>query len=239
MSREMLNLRAAAEHIHVDANELKHAAQRGELTAEEHGGEWWIEHKSLDEWAQRELLAVGKKILVHRHESFLQSMDKSARKTWRVAPLFRLDAMDVDLRAKTKGGIIRDMTDLAIASGLVYDTEGLFHELTEREEAAPTAIGRSAAFLHPRYHDPYFFEDTFLVYGRARRGVFFGAPDGETTRHFFLVCCTDHEKHLAILARLAVLAHGTPLIERLDAATSNEAALAAIAECEEELAVGS
>lgn len=235
MAREMFNLRAAAEHIHVDANELKHAAQRGEIAAEERGGEWWIEHKALDEWAQRDLLAVNEKALSHRHESFLLSMEREARRKWRIAPLFRLDATSVELRAKTKGGIIRDMTDLAIASGLVYDTEGLFHELVERENAAPTAVGCGAAFLHPRYHDPYFFEDTFLVYGRAKRSVYFGAPDGEGTRHFFMICCTDHEKHLAILARLAVLAHGSPLMQRLDEVQTNEEALSAIAASEDEL----
>ena len=126
------------------------------------------------------------------------------------------------------------MTDLAIATGLVYDDEGLFKELVDREEAAPTAVGMGAAFLHPRYHDPYFFEDTFIAYGRARRPVFFGAPDGEGTRHFFMICSTDHEKHLHILARLAVLAHGTDLLARLDAAEDADAALAAIRDCETE-----
>ena len=141
------------------------------------------------------------------------------------------------LRAKVEAGIEeanRAMTDLAIATGLVYDDEGLFKELVDREEAAPTAVGMGAAFLHPRYHDPYFFEDTFIAYGRARRPVFFGAPDGEGTRHFFMICSTDHEKHLHILARLAVLAHGTDLLARLDAAEDADAALAAIRDCETE-----
>lgn len=100
----------------------------------------------------------------------------------------------------------------------------------------PSPPGCGAAFLHPRYHDPYFFEDTFIAYARAKRPVFFGAPDGEPTRHFFLICCTDHELHLRILSRLAVLAHGTDLIERLDAAEDPAQAIEAITLCEEELA---
>ena len=38
MSHETMTLKQAAEHIHIDQNELKHAAQRGEIEACERGG---------------------------------------------------------------------------------------------------------------------------------------------------------------------------------------------------------
>lgn len=231
----MLNLRAAAEHIQVDANELKHVAQRGEIEAEKRGDEWWFEHRALDEWAQRDLLSASAKDLDERHGALMHTMAKDERATWRVSRLFLAGAIDTDLHAKTRGGVIRDMTDLAVASGLVYDDEGLYKELVAREEAAPTAVGCGAAFLHPRYHDPYFFEDTFVAYGRTRRPVFFGAPDGEGTRHFFMICSTDHERHLQILARLAVLAHGTDLIERLDEANDAAEVMATLCACEDDM----
>ncbi len=236
MSREVLNLKAAAEHIHIEANELKHAAQRGEIEgASEHGGDWWFDHRALDEWAQRNLLAVSSRELMSRHGAMMDGLRRDKRLDWRVASLFREDAIDLAARAKTRGGMIRDMTDLAIATGLVYDDEGLYKELVAREEVAPTAVGCAAAFLHPRYHDPYFFEDSFVAYARARRPIFFGAPDGEPTSHFFLICSTDHDLHLRILARLAVLAHGTDLLERLDSAEDPAAVIAAIALCESEM----
>ena len=235
MARETMTLGQAAEHVHIDANELKHVAQRGEIAAVERGGEWYFEHRDLDEWAQRRLIASSGKELGAVHRSMNDRDRREKKAEFRVASLFRSDGVTVALKSKTKGGAVRDMTDLAIATGLVYDDEGLFKELVDREEAAPTAVGNGCAFLHPRYHDPYFFEETFVAYGRTRRPIFFGAPDGEGTRHFFLVCSTDHEKHLHILARLAVLAHGTDLIERLDAAEDEGAVLAAIEECENEI----
>lgn len=162
-------------------------------------------------------------------------MDENRRadKTgWGVADLFSVETIDLAVQAKAKAGILRDMTDLAVRGGKVYDEEGLFKELQDREDAASTAIGEGVALLHPRFHDPYLFEESFIAYGRSLRPIFFGAADGEATRHFFLICSTNHEEHLHILARLAILAHGTDLMERLDAVETLEDAIAAIRNCE-------
>lgn len=232
MSHEFLNLQQAAAHVHVDANELKHVAQRGEIDAQIRSGEWYFEHAALDEWAQRNLLALNRKHLAEQHRSMGDKRRREKKDVFCVEDLFSLESIDLAIAAKAKAGIIRDMTDLAEKTGLVYDPEALFRELVAREEAASTAIGVGAAFLHPRYHDPYMFEESFIAYGRSERPIFFGAPDGAATKHYFLICSTDHEQHLHILARLAVLAHGTDLMERLETAESAEAVLAAIHDCE-------
>lgn len=232
MSHEFLNLKQAAEHIHLDANELKHVAQRGEIESVERGEDWYFEHRVLDEWAQRNLLAASDKALKEQHRLIMDENRRSNRSNWGVTDLFCADAINLDIQAKAKAGILRDMTDLAERSGLVYDPDALFQGLVERESAASTAIGEGVALLHPRFHDPYMFEDSFIAYGRCDRMIFFGAPDGEGTRHFFLICSTDHETHMHMLARLAMLAHGTDLMERLGEVGSPDEVIAAIKECE-------
>ena len=232
MSREVLTLRQAAEHVHLEMNELRHYAQRGEIEATKRGDDWLFEHRALDEWAQRELLAAGEKDLKEQHRVMMDENRRADRADWGVADLFSVETIDLSLQAKAKGGVLRDMTDLAEKGGKVYDVDGLFKELVDREEAASTAIGYGAALLHPRFHDPYLFEESFIAYGRSVRPIFFGAADGEATRHFFLICSTNHEEHLHILARLAILAHGTDLMERLDAVETPEDAIAAIKDCE-------
>ena len=234
MAREILNLKQAAEHVHLEANELRHVAQRGEIAAEKRGDEWYFEHRALDEWAQRNLLASGERALQAQHRVMMDEHRRAARADWGVAELFAEGMIDLSLRAKTKAGVLRDMTDLAERGGRVYDPEGLFKALVAREEAASTAIGEGLALLHPRFHDPYLFEESFIAYGRSERPVFFGATDGEPTRHFFLVCSTDHEQHLHILARLAILAHGTNLMARLETVETPEEAIAAVRDCEAE-----
>lgn len=233
MSHEFLPLAEAAAHVHVEANELKHVAQRGEIDAQIRSGEWYFEHAALDEWAQRHLLASNAKALKEQHRLMVDEHRRAKKGAWGVADLFVAEAIDLAIPAKAKGGLVRDMTTLAERSGFVYDPETLFKELVAREEAASTAIGAGAAFLHPRYHDPYFFEQSFIAYGRSERPIFFGAPDGAGTRHYFLICSTNHDEHLHILARLAILAHGTDLLERLDVAEDPSAVQEALRACEE------
>lgn len=233
--RQMLNLRQAAEHVHMDANELKHVAQRGEIAFDIHGGDYWFEHRALDEWAQRNLLASTAREQVRQHKSMAEEDRRANRSDWRLWSLFREEGVLLGVPGKAKAGILRDMTDLADATGLVYDPDALFKELVAREEIASTAVGEGAAFLHPRFHDPYIFQDTFVAYGRSERPVFFGATDGQGTHHFFLVCSTDHEMHLHILARLAVMAHSTDFLARLDEAETAADAIEAIRGAEEEM----
>lgn len=232
MSREVLNLKQAAEHVHLEENALRHVAQRGEIEATKRGDDWFFEHRALDEWAQRNLLAADEKDLKAQHRVMMDENRRADRTGWGVAELFSVETIDLAVQAKAKAGILRDMTDLAVRGGKVYDEEGLFKELQDREDAASTAIGEGVALLHPRFHDPYLFEESFIAYGRSVRPIFFGAADGEATRHFFLIASTDHEQHLHILARLAILAHGTDLMERLDAAETPEEIIGAIRDCE-------
>ena len=234
MNGRMLNLKQAAEHVHMDVNELRHFAQRGEVEAVEHGGDWLFNHRQLDEWAQRNLLSANERELKRQHRVMMDEYRRERRSGWGVSGMLRQNAVELSLTAKAKAGILRDMTDLAGRTNLVYDADALFKELVAREEAASTAIGQGVALLHPRFHDPYLFEDTFIAYGRSERAVFFGAPDGEGTRHFFLVCSTDHETHLHILARLAMLTHGTDLLEALETAADAQEVLDAVARCEKE-----
>ena len=124
MSREMLNLKNAAEHVHMDANELRHVAQRGEIEFDEHGGDLWFEHRVLDEWAQRNLLASGHREQLRQHGVMLEEQRRSNSSDWRVWRLFAPTGIVLDVPGKAKAGILRDMTSIADATGFVYDPDG-------------------------------------------------------------------------------------------------------------------
>lgn len=230
----LLDLKSAAAHIHMDELELKHFAQRGEIQTQKRGEEFWFEHRLLDEWAQRRMIALAPKQLTGEHS---HAMNQRARSTGevKVSDLIVPEAVSAYISAKNKGGVLRDMTELADATGLLYDKDALFKGLVEREETASTAVGGGAAFLHVRFHDEYIAAESFIAVARSGRPVFFGAPDDEGTDIFFLICCTDHALHLHVLARLCLLAHGTTLLADLRAAPDAESMIGIFKAAEENL----
>ena len=215
-------------------NDLRHFAQRGEVASVKRGDMYFFEHRELDEWAQRRLMVLNEKTLTAEHKVAMIERRRNDGHDFHVADLLRPETIAPTLTAKGRAGVLRDMTDFADSTGLLYDPETLFAELSAREEVASTAAGGGVAFLHPRYHDPYLFQETFLALGRTVRPVFFGSQNGEGTDLFFMICCTDHTLHLHILARLCLLAHGTPLLQELREAPDAETMHAALKKAEDE-----
>jgi PTS system nitrogen regulatory IIA component len=234
MDYRLMDLKSAAAHLHMQENELRHFAQRDEVASVKRGEQFFFEHRALDEWAQRRLMSISQKALSSEHRAAMTERRRADGHDFHIAEILRPETIAPLLTSKTRAGVLRDMTDFADSTGLLYDPETLFAELNAREEVASTAAGGGVALLHPRYHDPYLFQETFLALGRTARPIFFGAQDGTATDLFFLICCTDHTLHLHILARLCLLAHGTPLLESLRAAEDAEAMHAALKAAEDE-----
>ncbi len=233
MGSHFMDIRAAAAHLHMDVLELKHFAQRGEVPAKQRGDEFMFEHRLLDEWGQRRLISLGEKQLTGAHTQATTERRKARGSDCHVVELIPEHGISMCMTARNRGGVIRDMTDLADATGLLYDPATLFAELTAREEAASTAVGGGAAFLHPKFNDPFLFQEPFIAFARAERPVFFGSQDGEGTDLFFLICSPDRALHLHILARLCLLAHGSTLLDDLRAAEDEEGVRATLKSAED------
>ncbi len=234
MSYRSITLSAAARELNMDLNELRHYAQRGELPARVQGGEFVFEQRALDEWAQRRLMTLTEKKLAGEHGAAIAARRRAMGEDFHVAGLLRPNAVAPFMTSRNRGGVLRDMTDLAESTGLVYDPLTLFAELQAREEAASTATEAGVAFPHPKYHDPYLFQESFLALGRTLRPVYYGTGvEGDGTDLFFLVCCADHRLHLHVLGRLCLLAMRTPLLSDLREAPDAEAMCAILKRCED------
>ena len=209
MGYQLMDLKSAAAHLHMKVNDLRHFAQREEVPSVRRGDAFFFEHRLLDEWAQRRLMAISDKQLTGEHQLAMAERRQADGHDFHIADILSPAVIAPALTSKTRAGVLRDMTDFADSTGLLYDSETLFVELQAREEVASTAAGGGAAFLHPRYH-------------------------GTGTDLFFLICCTDHALHLHILARLCLLAHGTTLLTELREAEDAEAMHVAIKKAEDE-----
>ncbi len=148
--------------------------------------------------------------------------------------LLQPDYIDPALTAKTKASVLREMVALADRTGNLNQSRDLLESLSAREELCSTALPEGLALLHPRHHDPYMFESSFIALGRSVQEIHFGAPDGQPTTLFFLICCQDDRIHLHTLARLCLMAQRTRLLASLreapDAAAMHAEILAAEAQ---------
>lgn len=235
MSFEHYPLKKAAAYVRMDERELRHAARRGEIQHSKRGDDLFFERRMLDEWNQRRIMGLSAGKLAAEHVIVTNS--ERARTEGRdavVQELLARGAVEPCLASKTKPGVLRDMVALSDATGNLFDPALLLSELEAREEAASTAVGGGAAFLHARFHDPYLAAESFISLARTPSPVFFGAQDGEGTDIFFLVCCTTHAQHLHALARLCLLVHGTDLLDALRAAPDADAMRKIVQDAENE-----
>ena len=202
MPHRMLTLEQAARHIHIDPHELLHLAQREEIPFRKRGEEYFFEHRVVDDWAQRHLLELPPKNLVRQHKEVIIDSKRTVQDDKLIAALMKPEWIDPAMASRTRPGVIRDMVALAQETGLLYDDVIFQQEVEEREKAASTAIGEGAAFLHARYHDPYYAAGSFVILGRTIQPIYFGAKDGLTTDLFFLLCCAFSEAVSSFLSRV-------------------------------------
>jgi mannitol/fructose-specific phosphotransferase system IIA component (Ntr-type) len=135
------------------------------------------------------------------------------------------------MAAKTKASVLRELAAQAGRTGRLNNPKDLQDSLEAREELCSTGMPGGFALPHPRVPDPYLFETSFIVLGRTVQEIHFGAPDGQPTKLFFLVCCQDDRLHLHTLARICLMARKTAVVDQLrqcpDAAAMHACLLAA------------
>jgi nitrogen PTS system EIIA component len=109
-----------------------------------------------------------------------------------------------DLRAETKEGVLREMSEVAAASVPSLSVQGLTSILLDRESLGSTGIGDGVAIPHGKVPG---LTRLVAVFGRSRAGVQFHSLDGKPTHLFFLVMAPEQSAgmHLKALARISRL----------------------------------
>ena len=146
-----------------------------------------------------------------------------------------LEAVAVPLDARTRGSVIREMCKLAASTGLLWDADVMAEAVQARESLHPTALENGVALLHPRRPQTSILADSFVALGISQQPIPFGNTSGHLTDIFFLICSTDDQVHLRILARLARLVGDEVLLTMLRSAQSPAEALEIIRTTELEL----
>ncbi len=212
MGFRTFNLAEAAEYLHLSEDVLEDLARRGEIPCERQGKRLVFRHKAIDEWASRRLLGFSDEKLADFHHRTSAKYHDLSSDAAIIPALLKPEWIETHMSCRTKSSVIYDMVELADRTGLLCYRNELLESLIEREKLCSTALAGGLALLHPRNHEPYMFEDSFIVVGKTTAQVLFGSPDRSTTDIFFLICCQDDRIHLHVLARLCMMCHQTSLL---------------------------
>ncbi len=123
--------------------------------------------------------------------------------------------------------LLRRLVEAAAQSKAVRDPDTFLQEVLAREALGSTAVGNGVAFPHARSES---VSRILVVLARLKKGLDFGAEDGEKVRLVVLMGTPPKEiaRYLKVLARFAGLLRQEQVRTRLLRATSPAQVLKAI-----------
>ncbi len=231
MPFRLLNLEAVADYLHLTPQDVEQRVKNREIPYEKRGNRIVFYKRDIDAWASQRILGFSSQRLADYHRQSTRHTRKNLPHETILPEMLQAGAIASAMSSKTRSSVLRDLVVLAEKTGRLNDPKSLLASLEAREELCSTAMPGGFALPHPRAHDPYLFETSFIVVGRPIQEIHFGAPDGQPTYLFFLICCQDDRLHLHTLARLCLIAMKTKMLDQLrdapDARTMRDSLIAA------------
>jgi PTS system nitrogen regulatory IIA component len=231
MPFQLLNLDEVANYLHLTPADVEQRVKNREIPFEKRGDRIVFRKRDIDAWASQRILGLPGPRLADYHQETTRFTRKILPQATILPEMLQSGAVASAMTSKTRASVLRDLVALAEKTGNLGDPKTLLASLEAREELCSTAVPGGFALPHPRSHEPYLFEVSFLVVGRPIQEIHFGAPDGRPTQLFFLLCCQDDRLHLHTLARLCLIALKTKVLDQLrdaaDAQTMRDVLMAA------------
>jgi PTS system nitrogen regulatory IIA component len=235
MASKDFDIDQLAAYLHVTPGQVTKMASRGKIPGRKVNGQWRFSESEIHHWLE-EQIGVSDAEELERVERILEkNWDTTIDDRTMLSDFMILEAIAVPLDARTRGSVVREMCKLAASTGLLWDPEVMAEAVQARESLHPTALENGVALLHPRRPQTSILADSFVALGISHQPIPFGNTSGHRTDIFFLICSTDDQVHLRILARLARLVGDEVLLTMLRSAQSPAEALEIIRTTELEL----
>ncbi|MFN7735315.1 MAG: PTS sugar transporter subunit IIA [Pirellula sp.] len=235
MASKDFDIDQLAAYLHVTPDQVMKMASRGKIPGRKVNGQWKFSESEIHHWLEEQIGVSDAEELEKVERILEKNWDTTIDDRTMLSDFMVLEAIAVPLDARTRGSVIREMCKLAASTGLLWDPEVMAEAVQARESLHPTALENGVALLHPRRPQTSILADSFVALGISHQPIPFGNTSGHLTDIFFLICSTDDQVHLRILARLARLVGDEVLLTMLRSAQSPAEALEIIRTTELEL----
>lgn len=210
---EDLDLAQIAQYLHITPAQVEKMVARGRLPARRVGGQWRFNEAEIHHWLEEQIGASDDSLELQRVQRVVdritsQSSDRELHE------LCTIDTIEIPLRARTRGSVIREMCDLVAKSGLMWDPAAMAEAVKSREQMHPTALDCGVALLHPRRPQTSILADTLVGLAVSQAPIPF-SDAGHMTDVFFLICSYDDASHLRTLAKVSRLIAMESFLDRL------------------------
>ena len=212
---EDLELPQIAQYLHLTPHQVEKMADRGRLPGRKVGGQWRFNEAEIHHWLEDQIGASDDSVELARVQRVVDRMTDESHDR-EIHELCTVDTIEVPLRARTRGSVIRDMSDLAAKSGLMWDAPAMADAVKNREAMHPTALDCGVALLHPRRPQTSILADTVVALAISQARIPF-SDSGHMTDVFFLICSYDDSSHLRTLAKISRLIAMDSFLDRLRA----------------------
>lgn len=232
MSEENFDVAQLAAYLHLTPEQVNKMAQRGRLPGRRVAGEWIFAEAEVHHWLEQQIGASDMEQL-DKVDAVLSRTGKPADEI-SIADLCPLEVIEVPLQARTKGSVIRSMSDLAARGGMLWDPAVMAEAVKAREDLHPTALDCGVALLHPRRPQTSVLADSIVAMGKTSQPLPF-SDTGQLTDIFFLIASYDDRVHLRILSRISRMVSDSQFLDEVRAAEDAVAARLAIIDAEDRI----
>ncbi len=149
----------------------------------------------------------------------------------KISELISPDAILLELGAREKLEVIKELVQPLVASGAITDEEAFLAAIARRENLESTGIGLGVAIPHARTPA---VARIVLAFGRSEAGVDFSSLDGKLSHIVFLIAAPEQQKtdYIVTLARLSKLLRREDVREALTRAETPEQVIRVVRENE-------
>ncbi|MEO5716792.1 MAG: PTS sugar transporter subunit IIA [Luteolibacter sp.] len=209
---EYLNITQLASNLGWSVGFIEGLVRGERLPGMEIDGVWHFRRDDVIDWLEQKIHSLDAACVIQLEKRVEDSLvaDGSYKRPVakdRLTSRMPDDGISLGVHIETKTDVLRALACLAERTGLLDDREYLLAALLDREALCSTAMPGGVALCHPRRPVPTVIRSQFVCFLRTLNPVDFGAPDGEGTSMFFLLCAPDDRTHLYGLARVARILH--------------------------------